>query len=394
MKKALLFVTLVLTLVIFTGGQVLADESQQWINFGHKNNVAIDKEWTITFNEKMDRSTLHSNSVYAVNENGEKLFLATYLNEERTKLRVLPPADLYNPGEDYTLYIESDVKSAEGYNMRNGYKMTFSIDPTAEKPYTLPNNPKADFFGTVTADTLNVRSGKSTDTEVIGQVFKGQELPIYDTDGFWVETEFEGQTAYLHKDYLKLRHVSGKLLEGLNIVVDAGHGDWDPGAAVNGAEEKDIVLSVTKNVRDRLERLGANVILTRNNDYFLSLEERVALSRSVYNDLFVSIHANSFSDPSVDGSEVFYSDSKYGNVDEGRFLAMELQQELVQMAEMDDRGVRDADFWVIYKNGSPAALVELGFMTSPSDLEKLLNSNHRYLYADSITQGIIEYFER
>ncbi|GEL78726.1 N-acetylmuramoyl-L-alanine amidase [Tenuibacillus multivorans] len=392
--KKMLFVWLALGIVLFSSHHVLAAEGSDWIDSGEKEDVSIDKEWAITFSEPMDRGTLHSDSVYVIDENGERLFLSTYLSDDRKQLTVEPPADYYNPGESYTLYIKSDVKSQQGYAMKKGYKLEFTVDPKEEKPDNLPNDPDAEYFGTVTTEVLRVRAESNTDSEILGRVYKGEVIPVYDVEGFWVESEYEGQTAYLHKDYLKLRHVSGKLLEGLNIVIDAGHGGSDPGASENGSNEKDILLPVTLNVGERLERLGANVILTRDEDKFLSLDQRVALSRSYYNDLFVSIHANIFSNENAYGAETYYSDEKGSNVEQGYYLAQDIQEQMAELAEMHDRGVKEKDFRVIYKNESPAALLELGFMSNPSDYEKLMSSDYRYLFADAITQGIIDYFKR
>ncbi|MGM8215131.1 N-acetylmuramoyl-L-alanine amidase [Bacillaceae bacterium W0354] len=392
MKRYGIILLNVILLSIIINVQVYASE---WIDLGIKENVSINKEWTITFSHEMDRKSLHNHSVYVVDEEGNKQFLATYLSDDRKKLTVKAPVDYYDPGKTYTLFVDADAEGMSGLSMERGYKMTFSIDPDEQKPSMLPEDDDAIFFATVTVETsLNVRSGPSTATESLGKVYNGDVLAIYAIDGYWVETKFEGKKAYLHKDYLKLRNANGKFLDGINIVIDAGHGGKDSGAIVKSplVYEKDIVFPISLNIKERLERLGANVILTRSTDDYIDLDERVELSKNQYNDLFVSIHANASSDSNAYGSETYYSEGKSDNVVEGRLLATTIQQQMLQMAEVYNRGAKASDFRVIKNNSAPAVLVELGFMTNSNDLKKLTDPNYQQLYADSITQGIINYY--
>ncbi|MET3683010.1 N-acetylmuramoyl-L-alanine amidase [Alkalibacillus flavidus] len=377
--------------------------ADEWVEMDAKQNVSLDKSWEITFDKPVKRGTIHSKSVYAVDSNGNQLFLATYLSDDRETVNVLPPADFYTPGERYELFVEMTIESEEGKTLAEGYRLPFSIDPTDTKPNPLPSYEGADFIGEVTVDSrLRVRSEPSTESDdtVIGHVYNGDQLPIYDIDGFWVETEIEVddemKTAYLHKDYLKLYHASGQLLKDIRIVIDAGHGGSDNGASVYEPEtirEKNINLPVAKKVRDNLEKLGANVYLTREDDTYISLDERVVLARNFYNDLFVSIHANAMSDEKIHGAETFYSRTKSGNSTHSLYLADGLQNQLTSLAEMRHRRVDSAKFRVIHDNPSTASLVELGFMTNQDDLSRLLDDDYQQLFADAITQGIINYYQ-
>ncbi|WP_188206722.1 N-acetylmuramoyl-L-alanine amidase [Alkalibacillus aidingensis] len=394
MKNIVKCSLLVVVGILFFASEISAEEN--WIDFGHRENVDIDKNWKVTFDQPMERGTLHSQSIYVKDTDGNQLFLSNDLSEDGKEMTVLPPADYYEPGEEYTLYIESEVESEEGNQMKEGYKLTFTVDPTQEKPYDLPEDSDAEFFGEVTASTLLVREETNTDSEIVGRVYEGDLIPVYDIDGFWVESKYEGETVFLHKDYLILRHKSGDLLKDITIVLDAGHGGYDNGASVDSPvpdiREKEITLPVTLKLRDNLEKLGANVILTREDDRYISLDDRVEFSLDHFNDLFVSIHANSFRDSSVNGVETFYSSTKDGNVSESEYLTTAIQNQIVSTVGMRHRRIGDAEFRVIHNNPSPATLVELGFMTNSKDIEKLIDGGYHQLFADAITQGIINYY--
>src|SRR5699024_855854 len=98
-------------------------------------------------------------------------------------------------------------------------------------------------------------------------------------------------------------------LEGKNIMLDAGHGGKDPGTiALNDEKEKTLSLKYTKSLKEQLENQGATVILTRENDRYLSLNERVAASESYNTDAFVSIHFNAFTSEENHGASTHFFD--------------------------------------------------------------------------------------
>lgn len=171
------------------------------------------------------------------------------------------------------------------------------------------------------------------------------------------------------------------------VVVDPGHGGADPGAVgIGGIHEADIVLDIAQEVVALLEEAGLQAVLTRQDDREIDLQPRVDLAESVNADVFVSIHANaiSLSRPDVNGIETYYYDT-------GVSLASSIHNSLVNATGMNDRGIRQARFYVLTRTSMPAVLVEVGFVTGEEDAARLSNAAMRDQIAGGIAQGILRY---
>ena len=174
------------------------------------------------------------------------------------------------------------------------------------------------------------------------------------------------------------------------VVIDPGHGGYDSGAlGIGGLREKDVILPISLDVAEILGKQGIDVIMTRDNDNFISLEGRTDLANDLDADLFVSIHANSInlSRPDVNGLETYYYQS-------GRRLAELIHYSILNGVNIDDRGIRRARFYVLRHSIAPAVLVEVGFVTGADDASHLKDSNHRRQMAEAIARGIIEYIKQ
>lgn len=173
------------------------------------------------------------------------------------------------------------------------------------------------------------------------------------------------------------------------IVIDPGHGGRDPGAVGrDNIYEKDIVIDISLQVANLLEAQGMTVVMTRNQDVAVDLEPRVQTAERYNADVFVSIHANAInlSRPDVNGSETYYYRSNQGFA-----LANSIHQRLINDVGMNDRGVREARFYVIRRTSMPAALVEVGFVTGDVDAPLLQTPSVRTAMAEAIATGILNY---
>lgn len=174
---------------------------------------------------------------------------------------------------------------------------------------------------------------------------------------------------------------------GLVVMLDPGHGGRDPGAVgIGSIKEKDINLSIAQRVASRLEQNGIRVIMTRSDDREIDLSPRVQMAERSNVDLFVSIHANaiSMSRPDVNGLETYYYSS-------GLNLARAIHSSVLRNTNMRDRGVRQANFYVIKNTSMPAVLVETGFVTGREDAARFNNPTARNQIADAIADGILTY---
>ncbi|WP_227394325.1 N-acetylmuramoyl-L-alanine amidase [Jeotgalibacillus aurantiacus] len=252
--------------------------------------------------------------------------------------------------------------------------------------------PTSALTGKVTADSLNVRSGAGTAHPIVTTVKLNDRVTVESINGFWAKIKANGTTGYVNKTYLKLLNNSGSILKDRIIVIDPGHGATDPGATVNGYTEKAINMEVGRRVEAKLKAAGANVKMTRTGDTFPSLQDRVDFAYRNYGEIFVSIHANAIGNSTVSGAETFYDVQYNDNAVESSYLAREVQREIVTRAGMRDRGIKSEAFYVLRNQNIPAILVELGFMTNPSDLAKLTSSAYMEIYATAIYDGIVDYY--
>ena len=201
------------------------------------------------------------------------------------------------------------------------------------------------------------------------------------------------KSIYVRKrdlDYLQLPNVKQNKFF---VVIDPGHGGPDPGAiGINGIRETDIVLEVSKLVKELLSEKGVKVILTRKNEVELDLPPRVSFANRMDADIFVSIHANASRGKrrDINGVETFYFRGW-----RGRLLAKRIQKQILRVSPgSPDRGVKQGRFYVIKNTNMPAVLVEIGFLTGRLDARRLEKAAHRKRIAYAISKGILEYLSK
>lgn len=181
----------------------------------------------------------------------------------------------------------------------------------------------------------------------------------------------------------------------LLIVLDAGHGGRDPGAAgVDGVVEKDVVLEVTRLLARRLRaRPPLLVLMTRTDDSFVPLERRLSAAGAGA-ALFLSLHANACSDASARGLEVFYGGGDIRTAATGAasqraaLLGRTLDEALRKNGVGPIRAARPGDFRVLVRNPVPSALVEIGYLTHPGDAAQARNAQYQALLADALAEGV------
>ena len=174
------------------------------------------------------------------------------------------------------------------------------------------------------------------------------------------------------------------------VCIDAGHGGIDVGAVVDNKYEKDDTLKVAKLVKKYLEEQDIKVVMTRDNDKTISLEERCNIANKKKADLFVSIHRNSAENGN--GIEIWVNSNKE---EEDIELATNILNNLEKTKIQSNRGIKygtikgeNTNYYVLGNTKMPSCLIELGFITDDKDNE-LLDKNIEK-YAKAIAKGIIE----
>ena len=208
-----------------------------------------------------------------------------------------------------------------------------------------------------------------------------------------IEIKTNQKPNYANKrnsDYLRLPDIKKK---NSLVIIDPGHGGPDPGAiGIRGIRETDVVLDVSKRVKQLLSEKGVRVRLTRKSEIDLDLPPRVSFANRTGADIFVSIHANASQGKkrNINGLETFYYRGW-----KGRLLAKRIQKHILRVSPgSPDRGVKQGKFYVIKNTRMPAVLVEIGFLTGRLDARRLEQSMHRKRIAFAIAKGILEYLSK
>ena len=218
------------------------------------------------------------------------------------------------------------------------------------------------------------------------------------------------------------------------IVIDAGHGGKDPGAiGYKHYREKVVVLSIAKSLSKKLKSRGFKVYMTRNSDRFVKLSKRTKYANKKYADIFISIHANAvslknakkvqgietyflsksrssrakrvaakenqadLSEMDFYGKESFLSTLNSHNIVAANKLAIDLQRGALgtlnkKYKNVKDAGVREGPFWVLVGAQMPSVLVEVGFITNPTEAKRLVNSKYQEALATGLANGVERYF--
>ncbi|RMF94722.1 MAG: LysM peptidoglycan-binding domain-containing protein [Gammaproteobacteria bacterium] len=219
------------------------------------------------------------------------------------------------------------------------------------------------------------------------------------------------------------------------VVVDAGHGGKDPGArGARGGREKDITLAISRRLGEAINaEPGMRAILTRRDDRFLPLRERMERARRAEADLFISIHADAFRDRKVRGTTVYVLSDKGASDEASRRLAerenaavliggveledkdptlasvlidlsqnaarsasmevgSEVLEEIGEFSRLRKRKVQQAPFLVLKSPDVPSILIETAFISNPEDERNLRNAHYQQRLADAIVAGLRDYF--
>ena len=219
------------------------------------------------------------------------------------------------------------------------------------------------------------------------------------------------------------------------VAIDAGHGGVDPGSiGKRGTYEKHVTLAIARRLKERIDREpGMRAVLTRDTDTFIELRDRIVRARRQQADMFVSIHADSYTNRAVAGSSVYVLSARGASDESARWLADrenaadliggvklddkdsvlasvlldlsqsasmsasvdaadKVMQELYKIGNITNRGVKSAGFLVLKSPDIPSMLVETAFISNPTEEARLLDSKHQQRLAEAIHQGVRGYF--
>ena len=172
------------------------------------------------------------------------------------------------------------------------------------------------------------------------------------------------------------------------VIIDAGHGGKDLGCHPDKFYEKHLTLDTAYRLKALLDMRGVPNIMIRDNDYYLTLAQRVSKANQYSKAIFVSIHYNSASPTSVHGIETFY----FGGASRSLSLAQNVHSAMLNRVSVKDRKVKSRrGLYVLKHTRHPSILVEGGFLSNKKERSKVLKGEYRQALAEGIAQGICKF---
>lgn len=398
---------------LFTGNEAnYLKEQGNWvqIQFGQLTGW-VSKDYVTIVSKKSNNSKAKADKSSQVTSNSD----LDYVTINVDAVNVRKKADLNSKKID-VVYRNSTFKILDEDNgwleieFKNGKKgwvnslygsRTATKQSTASKSDTKSTNAKTI---TIIYNGTNLREEPSTTSSVVQRVDAGNRFEVISTENDWYKIQLKsGKAAYVANWVVttdQAQTTSSKnnknapkpnrkkdTLNGLTIVVDAGHGGNDHGTTgKRGTDEKDITLLTAELLKSKLQSAGAKVIMTRESDVYVALKNRVSISNHADADAFISIHYDATTDKSVSGITTYYTKSSQ------KELAQYVQKGLKRKVDLRDRGAQPGNYYVLRENESNAILIELGFLSNPNEERKVTTDYYREQATLGIYQGVVNYF--
>ena len=240
-------------------------------------------------------------------------------------------------------------------------------------------------------DNAELRTGPNAAYPVIYKIDKGESFKKIDRKGKWIEVQNhagteKGWVAGWHTN-LNIpadQSLSSNPLKGKTIVLDPGHGGSDQGASSSTPSkslEKNYTLKTAKELKKLLNKEGAHVKMTRSNDKYVSLDDR-----NIKGDAFISIHNDALDSSNANGVTVYWFKDKQES------LAQTLNSAIQKKALLTNRGSRQQNYQVLRQTDIPAVLLELGYISNPTDESMINDQLHRQVVEQAIVDGLKQYF--
>lgn len=370
----------------------------------------LDKSQWLEIEYKNDLGYIKANSIRPQKEVIKGKVTATTLNIRESADANSAVIGVYTKGQEIIVFKVEGQWAQVKYNGKWGYVHTNYLTMQLDKqPFTALAQPQLETYdgnrswlkwskvGSVTtshkllSNGVEIAASASQIEEWTGKhpaidriEYSGSKIRIYFNPGYHFVVRHSASAVKVT--------LLNSGLAGKRIVVDAGHGDHDPGAkGATGLKEKEVNLAVAMYVADFLRGAGAEVTLTRSDDTFLSLAERVKVAHNNDADAFVSVHSDSFKESSQ-GSTTFYHSGKNPSWQQSKQLSDITIKKITSQLGTVSRGSNDKSLHVIRETEIPAILVELAFLSNPKEEALLKSDEFRRNAAQAIYDSFVEFY--
>lgn len=322
------------------------------------------------------------------------------VNTADTKLRESPNLDsdvvkTLKKGKAVTITSEKNGWSNVTVGKKNGWiysKLLTLGAPTKEKKKIIDTD---QLF--VRDEDAKVRASPTIESGIVTTLKAGEELTFKKRDGQWYQVETKsGDTGYVANWVVSFEKVGkntkkASSIAEATIVLDPGHGGSDVGAQSNDEtiSEKIVTLATAHYVEAALKELGANVILTRDDDTLVELGDIALISNRKRADAFISFHYDSTDiSNQATGFTTYYANEN--DVQLAEIVNRHLEKEL----PLDNRGIDIGDYQILRENERPALLLELGYMNNDNDAHTFKTKKFQRQVATAISDALDEYFSQ
>ncbi|RSD27010.1 N-acetylmuramoyl-L-alanine amidase [Mesobacillus subterraneus] len=264
------------------------------------------------------------------------------------------------------------------------YASTLNKTGWVASSYVSKQKPAAVVSKVVLKANTNIRKGPGTSYPILYTANMGMFLDQLEESNGWVKVkDANGVIGWVSGTLVRDPNT---VLKGKVIVLDPGHGGYDPGTRGVTYLEKTLTLRTALELKPLLENAGAKVILTRGSDIYLSLTQRVNISNNNKAHAFLSLHYNAYSSTSSGVMTFYYNSSKDAP------LANTIQSFLASSTQLRNMGSKYGNYHVLRDNSQPAALVELGFLSNPTEEKLVATSTYQKKAAKGLYDGLFRYF--
>ncbi|MBL7573362.1 N-acetylmuramoyl-L-alanine amidase [Staphylococcus saccharolyticus] len=240
-------------------------------------------------------------------------------------------------------------------------------------------------------ENAELRTGPNAAYPVIYKIEKGDSFKKVDKKGKWIEVQNRAGTEkgwvagwHTNLNIQADQSKSSNPLKGKTIVLDPGHGGSDQGASSNTPKkslEKNYTLKTAKELKKILTKESAKIKMTRTKDEYVSLNDR-----NIKGDAYISIHNDSLDSSNANGATVYWLQ------DNQEALAQTLNSNIQKKALLTNRGARQQNYQVLRQTNVPAVLLELGYISNPTDESMITDQIHRQVVEQAIVDGLKQYF--
>lgn len=290
------------------------------------------------------------------------------------------------------------INGSNAYGFKSTKKFSFTSEKEEVKSYLIMDG-----------NSLNVRKMPNVAAPSIGKVGSGFTAQILRmSSNGWAEVQYGNKGKGWISTNTDLTIITESLdqvgdetkgtLKGLTFVVDAGHGGHDSGSGgkdLNGkmVYEKTLNLKAAQFVKKGIENAGGRVLMTRNTDVYLTLDQRAKFAANKGGQAFISVHHNSAGSSDANGYETYYYTAA------SKALASAIHDSVVdsvkdEYSDFRDRGLKSSGFYVIKYNSVLSTLLELGFVSNPTEVSRVNSDKFRTAVADGVVTGLLSYYGR